>query len=366
MKILYITNVPSPYRVDYFNELGKYCDLTVLFEKNTSDERDSSWLNYKFKNFKGVFLKGHSYKTDGAICFDVVKHLKNNTYEKIICTNFTSPTGMLAIEYMRRKKIKYYLESDGGFAKNGKGFKEWLKKRYISGADGYFSTGATHDKYYLAYGAEPNKIYRYPFTSLKEKDILTSVPSAEEKAKIRAELSLPEKRIILSVGQFIYRKGFDVLIKAAKNFPENCGVYIVGGQPAEEYISLKEELGLTNIHFAGFKLKEELKKYYMAADLFVLPTREDIWGLVINEAMSMGLPVITTDKCIAGLELIENGVNGYIIPVDDEKAMAEKINYILKENLSLSFGIKSLEKNSGHTIEKMAEVHINVFGGVGN
>ena len=361
MKVLYISNVPSPYRVDYFNELGKYCDLTVLFEKNTSDERDSSWLNYKFKNFKGVFLKGRSYKTDGAICFDVIKHLKNNAYEIIICTNFTSPTGMLAINYMRRKKIPYYLESDGGFAKNGKGFKEWLKKRYISGAKGYFSTGVTHDKYYLANGAEPNKIHRYPFTSLQEKDILTSVPSAEGKANLRTELSLPEERIILSVGQFIYRKGFDVLIKAAKNIPENCGVYIVGGQPAEEYISLKEEHGLSNIHFVGFKLKEELKKYYMAADLFVLPTREDIWGLVINEAMAMGLPVVTTDKCIAGLELIENGVNGYIIPVDDEKAMAEKITYVINENISFPYGKKSLEKIKNYTIEEMANRHIEIL-----
>jgi len=177
---------------------------------------------------------------------------------------------------------------------------------------------------------------------------------------------LPEERIILSVGQFIYRKGFDVLIKAAKNIPENYGVYIVGGQPAEEYISLKEELGLSNIHFVGFKLKEELKKYYKAADLFVLPTRKDIWGLVINEAMSMGLPVITTDRCVSGLELVENGVNGYIISVDDEKSLAEKINYIVSENLSLQYGKKSLEKVSKYTFEEMANTHIECFGGKNN
>jgi len=56
MKILWLTNVPSPYRVDFFNELGKKCELTVLFEKRTSDERDRSWENYEFLNFTGVFL----------------------------------------------------------------------------------------------------------------------------------------------------------------------------------------------------------------------------------------------------------------------------------------------------------------------
>ena len=58
MKLLFLSNVPSPYRVDFFNELGKYCDLTVLFEKTTSDERDESWKKYQFNTFRGIFLRG--------------------------------------------------------------------------------------------------------------------------------------------------------------------------------------------------------------------------------------------------------------------------------------------------------------------
>ena len=63
----------------------------------------------------------------------------------------------------------------------------------------------------------------------------------------------------------------------------------------------------------------------MAADAFVLPTREDIWGLVINEAMAYGLPVVTTDRCNAGLELIKNNVNGYVVHVDDKGELAKKL-----------------------------------------
>lgn len=55
----------------------------------------------------------------------------------------------------------------------------------------------------------------------------------------------------------------------------------------------------------------------MAADIFVHPTREDIWGLVVNEAMAKGLPVITTDRCVAGLELIKNESVGRIVPVEN-------------------------------------------------
>lgn len=60
-----------------------------------------------------------------------------------------------------------------------------------------------------------------------------------------------------------------------------------------------------NIVFVEFKTKEDLIDYYRAADLFVLPTREDIWGLVVNEAMAAGTPVITTTNCGAGMEILK-------------------------------------------------------------
>ena len=106
--------------------------------------------------------------------------------------------------------------------------------------------------------------------------------------------------------------------------------------------------------------KEELVRHYKAADLFVLPTREDIWGLVINEAMAYGLPVITTDRCVAGLELVEEGVNGYIIPVEDEKALAKRIEACFASDYR-AMGDKSLEKVRPYTIENMVKAHLNIF-----
>lgn len=74
-----------------------------------------------------------------------------------------------------------------------------------------------------------------------------------------------------------------------------------------------------------------MDKYYKAADLFVLPTREDIWGLVINEAMAYGLPIITTDKCVAGVQLLNNQ-ELTIIPTNDISSLATAINYLLKDD----------------------------------
>ena len=365
MKVLFLTNVPSPYRVDFFNELGKYCDLTVAFEKRTSTERDKSWQEYTFQNFKGVFLKGISLSTDTAFCFGVPKLIKQGNFDKIICANFSSPTGMRAIRYMRKKKIPYYLESDGGIAKSGKGIKERIKKYFISGANGYFSTSQQHDAYYTTYGAKENLLYRYPFTSLREKDIDEGLISWEHKKALREKLEIKEDVVLISVGRFSYLngygKGYDVLLNAAERMSKNVGWYIIGGEPTEGFANLQMEKGLTNVHFIKFLNKERLKEYYHAADIFVLMSIGEAWGLVINEAMACGLPVITTDKCVAGLELIEQDKNGFILPVGDEDGLITSLRKILKDNAQNEMGVYSLKKIKPYTIENMAQTHLEIL-----
>ncbi len=362
MKVLITTNVPSPYRVDFFNELGKYCDLTVTFQKHTSSERDKSWKNYKFDNFTAVFLKGVSIRVDQAFCFGYKKLLKND-YDVICSMDCGTPSGAIFANYMAKKGIPFYIETDGCFYSEPETFKQKLKfkikKKFYGKAAGCFASCLNSRKSFTSLGVDEGKIIRYPFTSLFEKDLLPSPITDGEKEEYKKELNLSGDKIVLAVGQFIERKGFDVLIKAAKNLVGGVKVCFVGGVPTQEYIDSVKNLNLKNIEFIGFKQKEELKKYYRAADVFVLPTREDIWGLVVNEAMANALPVITTDMCVAGLELIKDGESGYIVPVGDDLKLAEKLNEVLlddKKRLELS--ANSLKAIRPYTIENMAKVHL--------
>lgn len=351
MRILWITNIPSPYRVDFFNELGKQCDLTVVCETRGEADRDTSWLNFDAANFALSFI------SEGAD----LKSFLSGGYDINILTNYYTGVGMKAIAYLKRKRIPYVIEGDGAFAGSGRGIKEALKKWLIKDAKYVFSTSGEHDLFYKTYGISDEKIIRYPFTSIKESDILASPTTKEDKEAIRAELGMKEEKIILSVGQFIPRKGYDVLLKSLVNLKSrNVGCYIVGGNPTLEYTDLVKSLGLEEkVHFVGFKLKNELEKYYLAADLFILPTREDIWGLVINEAMAKGLPIVTTTRCIAGLELVKNPDAGCLVEPEDEKQLAAAIddNLVLTEERSE----KILEIISDYSIEKMAYEHMKAF-----
>ena len=268
--------------------------------------------------------------------------------------------GILAILYMRLHRIPFYLEADGGLIREDRGLKFKFKHLMVSSASGWISSGRETTKYFVHYGAQEEKVHHYPFSSLSDADLAAYAPTREEKLALRRELDMEEEHIVLSIGQFIHRKGFDVLMKAAAGMPKNVGIYIVGGLPTEEYRKLHEDLGLTNLHFVGFKKKEELWKYYQASDLFALPTREDIWGLVVNEAMALGLPVITTDRCVAGLELVQDGVNGYIVPTEDPDALREKLLLAL-EGDCVEMGQKALEAVRPYTIENMVRVHKEIL-----
>lgn len=359
MKVLFLTNVPSPYRVEFFNQLGRECDLTVLYQKGVSSERDRKWKGVIGNHYKSVFMKGKSTGVDNAFCPEVIGYLKDKSFDVRIICGIASPTEMLAITYCKLHHIDYWLESDGGFAKSGNGIKETIKRFMVKGAGLYLSTGASHDNYYLHYGAEKDKLVRYPFSSVLEKDILPMPIADSEKQAIREKVGMTGQRIILSIGQFIHRKGFDVLLKAAKEIDGD--IYIVGGMPTQEYIDLGKQLKLNNVHYEGFKTKQELAEYYKAADIFVLPTREDIWGLVVNEAMAYGLPIITTDKCAAGVELVKG--NGYIVEVDNVEQFQEKANFLINNiDVLNQMAIRSLGIIHNYTIETMTRKHHELLG----
>ncbi len=362
-RVLFLTNFASPYRVHFFDELSKYMDVTVLYTDDIAQvsHRNPQWFEEGKGRFHPVQLKKLAAMGDENLCLDVLPWLRKG-FDHIVIGGYSSPTAILAMAYLRLRRIPFYMEVDGGVIRQEGKLKYFIKKSLVSLAPKWLSTGRYTTDYLVHYGAERENTQCYPFSSLYEADIRKQVVSQEEKQALRRKLEIPEPHMVLAIGQFIHRKGFDILLQAAKNLDKNIGIYIVGGEATEEYKALREELGADHVHFLGFRKKEALAELYQAADLFVLPTREDIWGLVINEAMGYGLPVITTDRCVAGLELIQDGVNGYIVPVGDVAGLTEKIQEALASDLE-KMGRASLAAIAPYTIENMAKTHWEIFKG---
>ncbi len=361
-KVLFLTNYPAPYRVRFFDELARTLDVTVLFADRTEDQkhRNADWYIPGQGRFHAVQLERRAavFGTN-ALCLDVTAWLRKD-FDAIVVCGYSNPTVMLAMAYLRLHRIPFYMEVDGGLIRREGRGKYLFKRALVRMASWWLSSGRATTRYLVHYGAEENRVFTYPFSSLDEGDIADAPAALEEMAALRQMLGSGEAKVVLAVGQFIHRMGFDVLLRAVPDLEPDTGVYFVGGTPTADYLRLREELGAERVHFVGFLKKEALTAYYRAADVFVLPTREDIWGLVVNEAMAYGLPVIATDHCVAALELVEDGVSGYLVPVEDAGLLAERINRTLAGDTE-KMGAAALERVRPYTIQGMVRAHLELF-----
>ena len=361
MKVLFITNIPSPYRIDFFNEFGKYVDLKVVFEAKRVKGINFNWNDNKINNFDAIFLS-EGYIKEKKINFKIFKYINKDEYDFIIFSNIAYYTELAAIFMAKLKRISYILELDGGIIKQENIFKYFFKRVVLCGAEYYFSPSKNTDEYLEKYKVDKNKIFRYPFTSIKKNEIISIKEKHKYKIQLKEKLNINYRKVIISVGQFTERKGHDILIKAFTNFDDDVCLCIIGGKKIEAYQKIIDACGIKNVFFFDFMSKEKLKEYFIISDLFVLATRFDIWGLVINEALAFGLPVITTNRCGAGLELIKSGNNGYLVDIEDIDGLHHKIEAIIKnDEKAKMMGNKSNHIIQEYTIENMAKIHYEHF-----
>lgn len=303
------------------NLLGEKVKLFVVFEERKNAHRDAKWFDYNFTSFQGIFLeKGNEKK--------VLKELSKQ-YDLFIGSDYLNKFCQYTLKQFKKQHKPTVMQVDGGLAIPRNVLINKAISYRLNQYDYFLSSGKTVDeKYFQFYDIPSNRIYHYHFSCMPKKELELCASMAKQRVYYREKLNFQEETILLSVGQQIPRKGYDILARAMNQLDKNIGLYIIGGTPEEAVQQYVNAHQLTNIHFIPFKQKEELREYYAAADVFVLPTRYDIWGLVINEALAYGLPTISTDHCVAALEFQREGDCCEIVPVENEEALAKTIQQL--------------------------------------
>lgn len=359
-KILFLTNIPTPYRIEFWNEWSRYVDLTVVFEKKM--EVDRNWIiSTREFRFHYIFLKSFTIGKYNHIAFEVLRiNFKN--YDLVIIGGYSTVTELLSILWCNILNKKIVLSADGGFIRNENCLKAYIKKSLLLRFSFYLSSGRNLTKTLLHYGVDRGKIFEFRFATntqllslLKSKDLNKSFP------QFRKNYTL------LCIARFVPQKGLEVLLDSWKEFSReyvNADLVLIGDGPEKEnYLKKIDKHNIKNIHLIPAMSTDNLVDYYKIADLLILPSMWDPWGLVINEALLFNIPVIATDMVGSAYSLIENGKNGFIFPAGNSNILLNMLITIFQDNAQKLMEMKAYLRQCRYenTIENMVDDHMRAL-----
>ena len=366
VKIFYLTNLLSPYRIEWMNMLSLTHQIEAYYLEDNEVTREKDWLTYIKPMFKTKRASAYKlYPNTPSRSF--MRVLDQQSYDVNIIDGYSSQFKLKVLKKLVKQHQTVLINIDGIDIWRQRTiadiFKDRIKQRvYRSGA--YFTCGSRiAADAVINGGADPEKVFVHPFTSIHESDIIAPGEKRELQERYKKELGCEGKKIVLAVGRFIPLKRYDCLIRAWKDMPVDCRLFIIGGgELREEYENIIKESDIHNIELMDFLLPEKLSEYFCAADLFVHPSSTETWGLVINEAMAKGCPVIATDRCVGGVELIREGEEGYLIPVGDEEALRDRMLTVLNDDsLRESMSAKAIERIRPYTYENLLDTHLKLL-----
>lgn len=321
-RVIIITELIAPYRIPIFNALAQHSniDLHVIFLSKT-DLSLRQWLVYENEIRFSYEVLPSWRKRIGRyhilLNYHLIEALRRSAPEVILCGGYNYLASWQTLRWARRNRIRFLLwsESTGCDQRRRRPIVESLKQTFLRNCDAFVVPGQSALQYLEEMGVSRENIY----IARNAVDIDLFAASGEnarnQSARLRAQLMLPE-RYFLFVGRLVREKGVMDLLEAYALLPgslrEQIGLVFAGDGPRRpELEAFARNIYPGHVHFAGFVDRDDLARYYGLAECLVLPTYTDTWGMVVNEAMACGLPVICTRVAGCAVELVRH--NGRLV-----------------------------------------------------
>nr|WP_106783610.1 glycosyltransferase family 4 protein [Lysinibacillus timonensis] len=371
MEIGLLTNIASPYKTLQINEYCNIKNVNITVYYTEPNNKKIKWEE-KIARFKEVPLKQINFFSRLNLILN--KGIFKILYKSdLIIISGYDQLSMIFMSILCFLFNKPYVVFFDGISKNRLSireskFKKLLKKFIVNKSTAVMANGSIGRLYLQNVLSCPKEKIYNQYLSIDYKAInQLAIDKDKYRAYYRNKYNIDDSaKVLLYSGRLIDKKNVEKVIYALSKLKRDDITFLItGGGILEERLRiLAEELDI-NIIITGFiDVQEELFKHYFAADCLILPSIDEPWGLVVNEAMVAGLPVIASDICGCSLDLVKNGVNGFTINPSSVEDIAEKINHVLsKENINM-FGEQSKIIISEWTFEnsrKNLEAIINDF-----
>ena len=329
MKVAFVSVVPSPYQRDLFRALAarREVELSVFYLEAAAP--DSPWPEKALAPYERI-LPGTWLPLGSARCHVNWPPPKLRGYDVVVMNTLMS----LTAQWLMRTSLR------------GRPWIFWGERLSHGGALHAALAAPLHRAAGLAaIGSRAGQDYRERFPEPRHFCIPYHCDLA---AFFAAPRRVREDGCVVFFfcGQMIARKGVDLLLAAFARLGKSARLLLVGREA--ELPALLAQLPAAareRVVYAGFQPPEELPRFFAQADVFVLPSRYDGWGVVVNQALGAGLPVVCSDMVGAGHDLVDENVNGLKFRAGDPDALAEKMERFVREpEIIAKWGAASREK----------------------
>ncbi|WP_424684907.1 glycosyltransferase family 4 protein [Enterococcus sp.] len=334
MNIAFITYALAPYRTRQFDEIVKAIPnlkMSVYYYGQTINTR--KWIVNRSDFFKEHLLKGYfKWGNQYLIYKDIKKIVQNN--DIIMLGGYSSPLMFLLTYYIGKYNKNAVLIMDGISPKKlneRRNLKYLIKKLLINRMNAYFANGEVSKRYLNRnFNVDPSKIFNQYLTV--DVDKIHEISMNTRNINIKKET----KFTILYSGRLLSGKRVEDILYAIESSPirDRLKLLIVGsGEEKNKIQQLGEELNFEISYLDFIERQDELFQMYGTVDCLILPSENDAWGLVVNEAEAAELPVIVSDACGCVFDLVKEGKNGYSYKSGDIKELSHRITQVYNSKL---------------------------------
>ncbi len=374
--------VVNSHPIQYFAPLFAYLnndpalEVTALYCSNSSlrggldpgFKQAVKWDVDLLAGYRAVFLGENAERRMptgfwSLVCPEVWSEIRSGRYDGVLLHGYHYAAYVLAFLAAKRSGIPVFFRSETHLGLQRTPWKRRLRDGVLAMAfrfvDRFLAIGSANREYYRALGVPADKIFDMPYTVDNDRFIAAALISQDQRATVRRRFGLPlDRPVVLYASKFMPRKHPDDVVHAIARLRDEgvrASLLFVGSGEMEQALrSLVVELDLEDaVVFGGFVNQAEQPKVYAACDVFVLPSENEPWGLIVNEVMCASVAVVVAGEVGCVPDLVRDGHNGLLMQAGDVASLVTALRRLLtNESERVAMGRNSLEIIRGWGYER--------------
>jgi glycosyltransferase involved in cell wall biosynthesis len=377
-RLAIITSHPIQYNAPIFKELTRRAVLEVkIFYTWGKDSLDNKFDpgfgtniewdiplldGYEYEFVTNISDDPGTHHFSGIRNPDLISRVELFKPDAILVFGWSYQSHLKVIRHFKNK-VPVLFRGDSTMLDMKPGIRSLARRLFLtwvySHIDYALYVGKCNREYFKTYGLKDAELFWAPHAIDNDRFSLEHEKLQSDALSMRREIGIPEHHAVLMFcGKLEPKKDPLILVRAFKEAEiSDCHLLLVGSGDLEA--ALKDESkNLKNVHFLGFQNQKIMPAIYRMADVFVLPSKgpEETWGLAVNEAMASKRAVIVSDKCGCAVDLVDEGVNGFVFAANDKEQLKHQLKLFFSDRSKVKWmGEKSLEKVRQYSIEKVCD-----------